>query len=275
MSTEQIIAIAALVLAVPGFIVLIIRGLNRLISIMGRNIFHSDLSVDVIETVRAGKSASTKLKIVFAGRQSIILEDIRVVANLRLSRRLEKLSAWIQLIAGYLTYDLEGIREVTGTKLTIFNFLQIHLFRGPKILIWAFSILYGLYFLYITMIMFIFIPIGWPILISGPYGRFHLIAEHQLVRIRDADSQILLDRPILLRADTETIRLIEYAFRLRAPGFPDNTQVEQITQQVQRSIFRLPRKGQFIWQADETVQVRIRNRWHYSVTLGQSSVRII
>ena len=272
---ELIIAVGAFITLV-GAIPILVKWLSVTARFVARNIFHADLSIGVVEPPQGRQRFKAKLKVAYGGKASSIIEDMRVVANLRFLRRWEALAAWTQIIVGYLTYDLEGIRTVTGVRFKPFHYPQIHMWRGPRIFNQSLAIFYGVFMIYMLLLMLAFPPIGWLILLSGPYGRFRLMAQGDLIIIRQPQKETPLNKPILLKGDSETEYLIEYEFRLKAPGFLPDTRICRVSQRPHYTPWRLPHKGQFVWSAEESVELRVKNRWRcYPVNLGISLVRIL
>ena len=265
------LVILALVLALPPFVVWLFSTIRWFKNFVSRHFFHFDICLGVIGSQTRISKTEARIRLVYAGSTPLIWEATRVIANLRVPSRSERTLAWFQIALGYLLCNTEGLTTVFGNQWASFQFPQIHLWRGPKILTRLLSSLYGLSMLYVLLWMLL--PFGWPFLFAGPYGRFQLIADGDSIKIKDVNGNDL-NLPVLLKPSTELEFTIDYRFILRATGFSPDTKIEHVNEAPKRITLKLPTKGHFVLQGDEIFQLRIRRWRSYPVNLGLGLVRI-
>lgn len=275
MSEGMILAIIAIALAVPPFIRQLFLAAICAWQFLSRQLVHPDLAVRVLRQQEKVPKPKAHIKVAYAGSTPLIWEAIKITANLKIPTRLERVAAWVQIAVGYLTYDIEGLETVLGHRYSFNHYPLIHTWRGPRLLNRALSFLNGLWMCYFLLLMFITPIVGWMFLLSGPYGRFELVADDSSIEIKDVVGGTTLKEPFLLKPGVEEELFIGYEWTLKAPGFWPNTRIDYVTECPKRSFWRLPHKDEFVWQASEIIHIRMRNRWQtYPVSLGTGLVKL-
>lgn len=177
----------------------------------------------------------------------------------------------MQVAFGFLTNDIEGLKEMIGPRLKWLD--QTWPSR-------IFNLIDGLLWL-LLVICLALSPFGWMLLLlAAPYDSRELIAGDREIQMIDAETTVERSRPFILEPRTERtfILTFDYLFKSqnKPEGYPSDTKVEYLGTFKREPWWRLPRTGQGLWIAVGVLFVQTKSKLRtYSVSLGAWPVRLL
>ena len=261
---EQIIIVSAIV----SFILVlpfIKNGFMRIYLFIKRDILYGDISCRVLRHTKYRKSFTTKIKIAYVGNEDF-LEDIIFGYQLRYPALFDRILASINIAIGYITCDMNGLTTMLGNKRYRFEPPMVHLWNASKLIKYPVSILYGLTYLYMSLVPII----GWLFLLWGPYGKFSLESISDSMRIVAGDKDVKL--PLILKRGDEIILEINYRMGINAKGFSNDTLYKFLVGFPKRTL-RPPKPGNFTWIGWGGVSMCVGHRMNRVMT--EFSERVI
>lgn len=229
-----------------------------------RNVFYKDVSCKVLDHRIRGKTWTTRIKIAYTGTSSEAVKDVLLSYRLRLPSPYDRFLNYINVAAGYLMCDMQGLATLLGTQHYRFEPPMVHLWKLPRPVKYPISFLFGLIFLYDTLLMLLLPPLGWIMLNSGPYGRFSLDGIMEDMTITNEKGKVI-QLPTILHPGTEIILDFKYRMGLKAKGFPVDTPYRLLNDFPKRT-FRPPKPGDFVWIGKGGINMLMGTRWNRLVT---------
>ena len=238
------------------------------------------LSIRAIDRVSHRGTSHVVIKMAFAGKEDIIVDEVVVQSKLTYPRRFGGVLAWLQLGIGYVLDDVEGLDTVLGRSSPYIGLLAVPshriknaYIRKPLNAIWGMLIL--CYF-----IIFLFPPFL-PILFWGPYQELRLFSANEEVRLSKKGSKVELERPFILKPGFEKCFTISYrssslyyAF-FRSKVIVKNAKISYVKEPSKLRGLRLPRNNEFTWKVTDILRVNVCGKMkRYPVKLGDSYVNI-
>ena len=251
-----VLAIIGAIAAIPALHLLALK----VYQYITRNVFYKDVSCKVLEHRIRGRTWTTRIKIAYTGTTAEAIEDVLLSYHLRLRSPFDRFLNYINIATGYLLCDMRGLATLLGTQHYRFEPPMVHLWKMPKPVKYPTSFFFGLVFLYNVLLMILFLPVGWIILNSGPYGRFSLDSIKENMTITDEGGKVI-QLPTILNPGTEIILDFKYKMGLRANGFPINAPYRFLNDFPKRTI-RPPKPGDFAWVGRGGINMLMGSRWN-------------
>jgi len=265
------LAIVITLVGATAFYVAVARIVRWVMSLAFHRVAFSDLAIRMIPDESMRTSPEATLKIAHAGNNPLIVEAVSIRSRLSTLQRVDRLLAWPQLIRGYFADDIEGLQTVLGTMYPTSTWIPawpVHKIENSYVRK-AVSYSFGLYMLWFSLN-----PVTWLFVLTGPYVRFQLVASDEAIQIKDANGNNQIT-PFLLTPHLDQYFHISYQLSLKAQGFSAETPWKYIQEVPKRALFRLPRRNEFVWRAEELLLVRVRGKWRkYPISLGTGLVCI-
>lgn len=238
------------------------------------------LSIRAIDRVSHRGTSHVVIKMAFAGKEDIIVDEVVVQSKLTYPRRFGGVLAWLQLGIGYVLDDVEGLDTVLGRSSPYIGLLAVPshriknaYIRKPLNAIWGMLILF--YF-----IIYLF-PLFWPVLYWGPYQELRLFSRDEKVVLSKKDSKVQLKRPFILKPGFEKCLTISYGPSslyytfFRSKVLVKNAKISYVKEPAKLRGIKLPRNDEFTWKATDILQVKLCGKViRYPVKLGVSYANI-
>ena len=239
------------------------------------------LSIRVKDRIWYCGACHVAAKVAVMRKDDVIVDEICVLSKLTYPGRSQGPRAWLQLGVGYIRDDVEGLNTVLGRSGPSIGLMAIPFQRiKPAYIRKPLSAVWGVLTLW-YFIIYLLVPLFWPLLLWGPYAEVRLLSGDADVRVRERDSEAQLDRPFVLRPGFEKQLAITYRpasvyYRpLIGKMFLDSAKIAHVGEPGEWRGLRLPRNGQFIWKASDVLSIRGHGKvTRYCVKLGDSYVSL-
>jgi hypothetical protein len=256
--------------------------IGKYIQMMGRKMLSeyssSDLAIRPIKIETHDDSTEVTLKIVYTGDKKLIIEELSLKSRLTYLSSRERILAWVKLIMGYFTDDVDGLKTVFGNVSPTSTWI----IGGPvyriknRNLRKPLSVLLGL----ITVYFFIFylIPIFWPLLWSGPYLQVQQIARDGNLMLHRG--KVKVTTPFILDPGTEEQMTLQYCPSSMTPilGYGSSelkAKVSNVNESPETKLYRLPRANEFTWKTVCSLYVKINaESARYRTDIGTGKVHL-
>ncbi len=257
--TNQTLTLIGIIITLLIGLPTIRNSIKKAFSFFTRIMLNEDIHSSVLKHRIIRAKGTTEIKIAYAGMEDLILKDIRIIYQLKLPAPFDRFLAYYHIGIGYITCNMVGLATLLGTQHYKYELPMIHLMKMPRFLKYPLSVLVGVWWLYIVLLMSI-IPIGWIFLNSGPYGRSSLESITETMKITDHEGNNVI-LPVILKPRTETTLHIKYTMGLNAKGLSINTPYRIIQHFPKRTLLP-PKPGNFIWIGILSINVFVGNRWN-------------
>ena len=274
------LTVLTVVAAVSGIPALFLLG-KKVVGFFYGMVSFKNLGIRAIKRTSYSGIPHVTIKIAFAGREDIIVDEVVIQSKLSYPRRIDAIFAWLQLGIGYFLDDVEGLNNVLGKSPPYLTWIpSVPSHRINKLYIRKpLSAICGIVtFYYFIVCLF---PLMWPILFMGPYVELRLFAGNEKVSLSEKDSNGESKRPFILKSGIDNIFTIGYQPSLYFNSvlmtklFIGNAKVSYVKEPAKLRRTRLPRNNEFIWRVTDILRVKVKGKLRrYSVKLGGSYVNI-
>lgn len=253
------------VLAGLALIRVIIINMYRFLRV---RIMHKEVAIRILNYQVKDGNLNTRVKIAYAGSGKDIIRDILFTYRLRLPAPFDRFLAYLNIASAYLTCDMRGLTTLLGTEDYRTAPLMVHTWKVSRVIKYPISVVNGMFFFYVTFLMFIVPIVGWLFLNLGPYGKFSLASLSESMKIVNSEG-VNIVLPIVLNPGTELILDIQCKMVLKAKGFKIDTPYRILNRFPTRT-FCAPKPGRFAWVGRGTTNLCLGDKWNrLPVELGE------
>jgi hypothetical protein len=251
------------ILGILGVIPVLVAIYNRFLPIVKKNVLNQGISCSILEHKIRGRVCNTKVKIAHVGVGKEIIDKVLFTYQMKLPAPLDRFLAYIHIGLAFISCDMNELSLLIGTKYNKAIPVNLHLWNVPKYIKYPISVIFGIYFLYGMLLMFICVIPGWFFLNWGPYGRFSLDSLNESMIIVDQNGNEK-NFPIILGEEELTLDF-KYKLGLNAKGFSIKTPFKFLTNLPHKSLLP-PKPENFCWIGRGSINLMIAEHWSHLTT---------